>query len=128
MKSIHQLQQMYLQKAKEIGKSMEIVIGVPDESVMQSFMTLPAYKVIPSLSEMDQDSATKIGADIWATSWIKGLQLEEVAAAQQKAMRTFAWTLDVPRKIKQYMRQGRFNGIVTNRPSAVAYEYFMRQH
>jgi glycerophosphoryl diester phosphodiesterase len=125
--SIHNLQMTYQQKAKEIGKNIEIVIGVPDEKVMQGFLTLPDYKSIAALCEMDQDSASKIGADIWATSWTKGLQTEEVTAAQQKGMRAFAWTLDVPRKIKEYMREGRFNGIVTNRPSAVAYEYYQRQ-
>ena len=127
LKAIHDLQMAYIEKGKAMGKNMEIVIGIPDEKVMQNFLALPGHRNIPALCELDQDSATKTGASIWATSWSKGLQQEEVAAAQQKGLRTFAWTLDVPRKIKQYMREGRFNGIVTNRPSAVAYEYYNRR-
>jgi glycerophosphoryl diester phosphodiesterase len=126
--SIHQLQKIYTAKAKEAGRNVEIAFGVPDEKVLQNFMRLPAYQEIPAVCELEQDSATKIGADLWATSWTKGLQLEEVSAAQQKGMRAVAWTLDVPRKIKEFMRQGQFNGIVTNRPSAVAYEYYRRQN
>jgi glycerophosphoryl diester phosphodiesterase len=125
--AIHQLQTTYTQKAKEAGRKIEIVIGVPDEKVLRNFMRLPNYQNIPAVCELEQDSATKIGASLWATSWTKGLQLEEVSVAQQKGMEAVAWTLDVPRKIKEFMRQGRFNGIVTNRPSAVAYEYYQGQ-
>ncbi len=127
LQAIHDLQTAYLQKAKAVGKNMEILIGVPDKNVMQNFLSLPGYQGIPVLTELGQDSAAKIDADIWATSWIKGLQTEDVLKAQQKGMRALAWTLDVPRKIKEYMREGRFNGIVTNRPSAVAYEYYNRR-
>jgi glycerophosphoryl diester phosphodiesterase len=127
LKSVHALQEKYMQKAKEIGRNVEIVIGVPDKDVMQLFLSLPGYNVIPSLTEMKQDSAMKMKAKIWATTWTKGLQTEDVLAAQAKGMRAFAWTLDVPRKIKEFMREGRFNGITTNRPSAVAYEYYSRE-
>lgn len=127
MQTIHALQQTFTEKAKAAGRNVEIVIGVPDENVMKGFLSLPNFQNIPSLCELEQDSAVKMKADIWATSWTKGLQVEEVATAQQKGMRAFAWTLDVPRKIKEYMREGRFNGIVTNRPSAVAYEYYRRE-
>ena len=78
------------------------------------------------MCELEQDSAKKMNAKIWATTWTKGLQTEDVAAAQAKGMRAFAWTLDVPKKIREFMREGRFNGITTNRASAVAYEYYSR--
>ncbi len=125
--AIHQLQTSFIQKAREAGRRVEIFVGVPDEKVMQNFMRLPDYRNIPSVCELEQDSATKIAAKLWATSWTKGLQVEEVSAAHRKGMEAVAWTLDVPRKIKEFMREGRFNGIVTNRPSAVAYEYYQRQ-
>lgn len=124
LQRIRALQEEYMQKAAAIGRNVEIVIGVPDKDVLHGFLALSNYQNIPSLCELDQDSAVKMKAKIWATSWTKGLQTEEVMAAQQKGMRAFAWTLDVPRKIKEFMREGRFDGITTNRPSAVAYEYY----
>lgn len=126
LKHVHALQEEYMQKAIEIGRKVEIVIGVPDEKILAQFVSLPNFGNIPSLCELEQDSAVKMKAKIWATSWSKGLQNEEVTAAQQKGMRAFAWTLDVPRKIREYMREGRFNGLTTNRPSFVAYEYYSR--
>ena len=126
LQRIRALQEEYMQKAKDIGRDVEIVIGVPDEDMLHQFLSLPQYERIPSLCELDQDSAVKMKAKIWATSWTKGLQTEDVLAAQAKGMRAFAWTLDVPRKIKEFMREGRFNGITTNRPTFVAYEYYNR--
>lgn len=126
LQGIHALQQEYMQKAAAIGRNVEIVIGVPDDKMLEQFVSLPGYQSIPSLCELEQDSAMKMKAKIWATSWSKGLQTEDVLAAQQKGMRAFAWTLDVPRKIREFMREGRFNGITTNRPTYVAYEYYNR--
>ena len=123
-KIIQALETEYMQKAKEIGRNVEIVIGVPDEKMLQQFVSLPDFETIPSLCELEQDSAMKMKAKIWATTWTKGLQTEDVVAAQRKGMRAFAWTLDVPRKIREFMREGRFNGITTNRPTYVAYEYY----
>jgi glycerophosphoryl diester phosphodiesterase len=125
--SIHALQKDYIARAKATGRDMEIMLGVPDETVMKHFLSLPGHQNIPSICELEQESALKMDASVWATSWTKGLQLPEVAAAQQKGMRTFVWTLDVPRKIKQFMREGRFNGIVTNRPTAVAFEHYQQK-
>jgi glycerophosphoryl diester phosphodiesterase len=126
LQRVHALQEAYMQKAKAIGRNVEIVIGVPDKDILQLFLALPGFQGIPSLCELEQDSAAKMKANIWATSWSKGVQTEDVLAAQAKGMRAVAWTLDVPKKIKEYMREGKFNGITTNRPSAVAYEYYIR--
>lgn len=126
LQKVHLLQQAYMQKAAAIGRKVEIVIGVPDKDVLHNFLLLPGYESIPSLCELSQDSAKKMKAKIWATSWTKGLQVEDVQKAQAAGMRAFVWTLDVPRKIKQYMREGLFSGITTNRPSAAAYEYYIR--
>ena len=126
LQSIRALQQQYMQEATMAGRKLEIVIGVPDEDVLHNFLSLPDWKKFLSLCELGQDSTLKMNAKIWATTWPKGLQNEEVAAMQAKGLRVFAWTLDVPRKIREFMREGRFNGIVTNRPSAVAYEYYAR--
>jgi glycerophosphoryl diester phosphodiesterase len=127
LQAIHHLQMAYRQKAKDIGRNVEIVIGVPDEKVMRNFLLLANHQSVPSVCELEQDSATRMGAGLWATSWTKGLQTEDVIAAQQKGMQAVVWTLDVPKEIRKFMREGRFNGIVTNRPSAVAYEYYQRQ-
>jgi hypothetical protein len=53
------------------------------------------------------------------------LQNEEVQRMQAEGRRAFAWTMDIPENILRYMRQGRFNGILSNYPSLVAYYYYV---
>jgi glycerophosphoryl diester phosphodiesterase len=54
------------------------------------------------------------------------LQNDEVAGQQQQGRRVFTWTMDIEENIDRYMREGRFNGILTNYPSIVAYQYYVR--
>lgn len=127
LRRIRTLQESFRQKAKAAGREVEIVIGIPDETQYGHFRRLPGYASIPSLCELDQEKAKGMGAEIWATTWVKGLQSEEVAEAHRKGLRAFAFTMDVPLAITEFMEDGSFDGIVTNRPSGVAYHHYMRQ-
>ncbi|HEV7333348.1 MAG TPA: glycerophosphodiester phosphodiesterase family protein [Flavisolibacter sp.] len=126
LRRIQILQEGFLQKAKAAGRQVEIVIGIPDEEQYHHFLRLPRHSSIPSLCELDQEKAKRMGAEIWATTWIKGLQSEEVADAHRKGMRALTFTMDVPLAIREFMQDGQFDGIVTNRPSAVAFHHYTR--
>lgn len=126
LRRIQALQESFRQKAKAAGRNVEIVIGIPDETQYNFFLRLPGFQSIPSLCELDQEKAKEMGAGIWATTWVKGLQSEAVAHAHRNGMRAFAFTLDVPLAIAEFMQDGKFDGIVTNRPSAVAFHYYSR--
>ncbi|HEY0041569.1 MAG TPA: glycerophosphodiester phosphodiesterase [Flavisolibacter sp.] len=124
---VRTLQKEFTEKAAAMGRKLEIVIGIPAEETANSFMQLPDYKNIPSLCELDTAMATKMDADIWAPSWIKGHQTEVVTAIQAKGKRAFVWTVDLPDKIKEFMYEAKFNGIVTNRPTLAAYYHLAKQ-
>lgn len=123
---VRQLQAEFLDKAKGMGRKLEIVIGLPDEEVMGAFMQLPDYKNIPSLCELDTAKAALAGSEIWAPSWVKGHQDEVVNAVHAKGKKSFVWTVDIPDKIKEFLYEAKFNGIVTNRPTMAAYYYYAR--
>jgi glycerophosphoryl diester phosphodiesterase len=125
--TIRVLQKEYLEKAKNIGRKLDIAIGIPDEEVLAAFMKLPGYENIPSLCELDTVTAQRINADFWAPSWVKGHQDEEVAAVHAKGIQAFVYTVDVPDKIKEFMYEAKFNGLCTNRPTMAAYYYYARQ-
>ena len=127
MPQVQKLQQAFLEKAKAAGRKLEIVIGLPDEDVLKSFVRLPGYKNTRSLCELDTAKLFQADADIWAPSWTKGHQDEIVSAVQAKGKRALVWTVDVPDKIREFLYEARFNGIVTNRPTMAAYYYYARQ-
>ena len=127
LEKVHELQKEFAAKAQAMGKKLEIVIGIPTEDTRANFLKLPDYQTIPSLCELDTAIALQLNANIWAPSWTKGHQTEEVTAVQAKGKRAFVWTVDVPDKIKEFMYEAKFNGLVTNRPTMAAY-YWLARH
>lgn len=119
------IQAEYRSKAAAINRSLEIVIGIPDKDVLKNFKQLPSYQNVPSLVELEQQDVRDVNARVWAPQWTLGLQNDEVAQMQSEGRRAFTWTLDVPENIQEYMKQGRFNGILSNYPSIVAYYYYV---
>ena len=124
IQKVRDLQVEYMQKAAAIGRVLEINIGIPDQEVLNNFLSLPGYQNIPSVCELNTEDVVKVNARIWAPRWTLGLQNEEVENMHAQGRRVFVWTLDVPENISEYMTQGRFNGILSNYPSIVAYYYY----
>jgi glycerophosphoryl diester phosphodiesterase len=123
---VRALQQTYEAKAKSIGRDLTILIGMPDEATQKNFVLLPQYKSIPSLTELDTAIAINMNTSAWAPSWTKGLQTESVKRMQEHDMKVYVWTVDKHDKIEEFIREGSFNGIVSNRPGMVAYYYYTR--
>jgi glycerophosphoryl diester phosphodiesterase len=126
MQAVRNLQAEFIQKAEAANRKLEIVIGIPDKEVMANFKRLPVYQTIPSLVEYAVEEANAVNAKIWAPQWTLGLQNSEVSGQQRQGRRVFTWTMDIEENVKQYMREGTFNGILTNYPSIVAYHYYVR--
>jgi glycerophosphoryl diester phosphodiesterase len=126
MQPIRDLQVEFQQRAFIMGRPLEIVIGIPDRDVLKNFMSLPGYRGIPSVCELDPEDVEAVNASIWAPRWTLGLQKEQVAALQAQGRRAFVWTLDQEQNIDLFLREGRFNGILTNYPTAVAYHTYVQ--
>lgn len=123
---LRDLQAEFLAKAAAINRNLEIVIGIPDKTALANFKKLSSFQTIPSLMELDPQDAREINARIWAPQWTLGLQNEEVTAMQSEGRQAFTWTMDVAENITEYMKEGKFNGILSNYPSVVAYYYYVR--
>lgn len=121
------IQTEYLQKAAAIGRNLSITIGIPDDQVLTNFLKLPNYKNLQSVCELTPDDVIKTNAKIWAPRWTLGLQNEEVARMHAAGRKAFVWTLDVPENIQIYFNQGKFDGILSNYPSSVAFYYYAKK-
>lgn len=119
------IQDEYLQKARARGRDLTIVIGLPDEEVMSAFLSVPDYLSRPSLNELTIDQARRTNAHVWAPRWTQGVLAAEVAAMHAEGRLAVVWTLDDPRFIRKYMAEGDYDGILTNYPAMVAWEYYM---
>jgi glycerophosphoryl diester phosphodiesterase len=120
------IQREYLEKAAAAGRKLEILIGIPDGGVLNSFLQLNDYKKIPSLTELSKDTVQEINGNIWAPKWTEWLGNAEVEAMQNSGRRVFTWTLDPPNLLEKYLTTGRYDGILTNTPALLSFYYYTR--
>jgi glycerophosphoryl diester phosphodiesterase len=114
----------YEEKAKQIGKKFEIFLGIPDKNILNAFMNYPNKENVIGLCELDLSSLEKSNSKIWAPRWTLGLQTDQIEELHARGIKVFTWTLDEFTFIKKYIKKGKFDGILTNYPFLVAYEYY----
>lgn len=127
MKIERDLQAEFMQKAAAIGRTLNIYIGIPDRDVLSNFKKLPNYQNIPSVNELSREEVAEVNSAIWGPRFTLGLQNTEVGEEQAQGRKAFVWTLDEPQDIQEFINNGRFDGILSNYPSAVAYSYYAKQ-
>lgn len=114
----------YNQKAVQNNRKLNIYMGIPDEDVYREYINYPNHKNIPSICELDEEYVINADSQIWAPRWSLGLLTDRVLAMQAKGKRVFVWTLDEPSFIVKFLGKSYFNGILSNYPAMVAYEYY----
>lgn len=127
LERVQTIQQEFTQLAAQRGRTLEIVIGLPGEDQLNNFLQLPDYATTPSLCELSMGDVERTNAKIWAPRFTEGTQNSNVDAIHAQGRRAFVWTLDVPEFIEQFIRDGHFDGILSNYPSCTAYNYYVQQ-
>jgi glycerophosphoryl diester phosphodiesterase len=121
-----QLQKEYSDLANSVNRNVELIIGLPDKETMNEFLKHTNPNNSPSLSEMDYNSVLNAGAVIWAPAWTRGPMTDQVNSMKKLGKRVFFWTVDAPEFIKVFLEEGAADGILTNYPSVVAYQYYVK--
>jgi glycerophosphoryl diester phosphodiesterase len=63
---------------------------------------------------------------VWAPLWSTGTNPSDNATARSDGRRVFVWTLDDPLFVQQYVQGGQYDGILTDYPTIVAYNRYVR--
>ena len=126
MDRVQAIQQKYLQKAKQMGRNLNIVIGLPTDDAINQYKALEV-KNTPVLCELDTTLTRELKADFWAPRWTLGPQTAQVEAMKARGLTVFVWTLDEPNFIREFISQNQFNGILSNYSSLVAYYHYTEQ-
>jgi glycerophosphoryl diester phosphodiesterase len=110
----------YSALASSLGRTVEILHGIPDEEILAAYSAADRTGA-DAICELGLDETRRIDASVWAPRWTLGTLNEEVAAMHAEGRRAFVWTLDVPAFITTFLKEGDFDGILTNYPTLVAY-------
>ena len=127
LKQILPLQEKYLELAEDLGRDLEILIGIPNKDVLHGFLSLKEYENIPSLCELSIPDVQKTASLVWAPRWSLGFLNKETDEVHTLGKRAFVWTLDDRVLIKSFIKNADFDGIITNYPALAVYEFFIQK-
>lgn len=127
IKDIIPIRESILSKAKAMNREFDIILGLPDDVIYNDFISVSNHQNIHSLNEFSFSRTFDANSLAWAPRWsvsISAAQAEQIASSGKLL---FTWTLDEQTFIKSFLDKGYFNGILSNYPSLVAYEYYIRK-
>ena len=113
-----------IDRAKVNGRAIEIITGIPSEEIIDEFKKQPSYSDLPLLCELSLDEAITLQCKYWGPRWTEGTQNEETARAHSLGMRAFTWTLNSEEFIVSFMKNGNFDGMITDYPAFPVFHYY----
>ncbi len=122
------IQKQYSELAKSMNRDLTILIGIPSEEVLNEYINYPGRENYLSLCELDISSVRKANSKVWAPRWTDGIQQQQINSMHSENKKVFVWTLDTPEFIKDFISTNNYDGILTNYPSVLAYEYYIRNN
>ena len=123
------LQMKAIQRAKEKGRDVLIVLGIPTTDVLNALLAYPDFQNVPSLCELTIDDFKKAHSVVWAPRWTLGTQNDLVRQVHDLDPKNIAicWTMDAPNWIREFIETGNFDGLLTNFPYVVAYYHYIQE-
>jgi glycerophosphoryl diester phosphodiesterase len=116
-----------LLKARGRNSSILILNGLPTEEIATEFSKVPNNKDRPNLCEISFARSKELNSVVYAPRWTLGTLDNEVAEAHALNMKVVCWTVDLSTVMKKYIQVGNFDGILTNYPSILAYEFYSQE-
>ncbi len=126
------LQKKYLERALALQAAgrrdtLEIFSGLATDEIYQAFVSHPEHASVPSICELSVHLTQQANSKVFAPRWTLGTLQSEVSRLHAENRRAFVWTLDQPEFIVQFLNEGDYDGILTNYPTVVAYNYYIRR-
>ncbi|MFZ4521795.1 MAG: glycerophosphodiester phosphodiesterase [Bacteroidales bacterium] len=126
MAKVIPIQQRILARAQSKNRDLKVVVGIPSTDVLNDLMTYPGYQDIPSLCELTVDDVHKVNSAVWAPRWTLGTQNDLVLQMQSEGRLALCWTIDQVQWIREYLKTGHFDGLLTNYPYIVEYYHYIQ--
>lgn len=116
-----------IQRARSKNNNVIILNGLPTEDIAAEFLKVPNSKERPNLCEISLARAKELNSVVYAPRWTLGTLDAEVAEAHSRNMKVVTWTVDLNTVMRKYLSIGNFDGILTNYPSILAYEFYSQE-
>ncbi len=125
------MQKVALQRAASLHAlgqrdTLEIFFGLATDEIYQTFLKEADFNSVSSVCELGLEQTRKAGSRVYGARWTLGALDNELAQLHAEQRKAFVWTLDQPEFIQSFLDHSSFDGILTNYPTVVAYNKYVR--
>ncbi len=116
--------------AKAVGRNIIVYADLPSNEVIQEFQSYPAYRADTSLKTMCELTLQDVmdnGCTRWGPRYSRGLLLSDVATAHASGIKVISWTLNDAGLIANYIKNGQFDGFISDYPCYVVYDWYTKE-
>ena len=126
------IQKEALDYALSIGKDIQILLGIPDQDVLNAYRSSNLKNTTDILIELDAETVLSSKDSnpknvFWAPRWTNGIPSGDIARVKNAGIKVFVWTLDVRDYIEDFLFDSEVDGILSNYPSLVAGMYYSKE-
>lgn len=113
-------------KAAQQGKSLEILIGLPDEDYVSAYKASPGYTGTKCLVEYSVSVAQELGCRAYGPRFTLGPQPADANTMHAAGNLIFYWTVNDPSFFPSYLGYGAADGLISDRTFLI-YSYLQQQ-
>jgi len=111
-------------RAQAQNRDVIFFTGLPSGDVIDEFHKQPTYVTLPLLCELEVQDVIDNNCQFWGPRYSRGLLLNEVDQMHQRGVKVISWTLNDKGIIRDYMKNGRFDGFISDYPAFVVYDFY----
>ncbi len=118
----------YNRKSIEANKNLDVFIGLPTEETVAEYKNINSSGKHKSLAELSAEVVLELDADAWGPQWDGQYDQAQIGFIHSLGKKVFCWTIDDPVFYKQFSKVNKPDGIITNLPQKMIYEYIIQNN
>ena len=112
-------------RAAAKGRDVIIYADLPSQSVIEEYQKDTAvYTGLPKMCELTTGDVIDNHCQYWGPRYSRGLLLDEVQQMHSMGIQCLSWTLNERNLIINYLKNGQFDGFISDYPAYVVYNYY----
>jgi len=111
-------------KAAALNREVVIIADLPSKSVISEYKTQDSYYPLPTMCELSIQDVIDNKCQFWGPRFSEGLLLDDIAIAHSKGIKVYSWTVNDQKLITSYLKNGKFDGFISDYPAYVVYDYY----
>jgi glycerophosphoryl diester phosphodiesterase len=111
-------------RAQAQGRDVVFFTGLPSDDVIAEFHKQPTYATLPMLCELEVQDVIDNNCQFWGPRYSRGLLLDGVDQLHQRGVKVISWTLNDKGIIKDYLKNGKFDGFISDYTAYVVYDFY----